>query len=110
GGFLANWCHYGYTPSRPAELLRRMSFDPAPAAAGEMLEDLAERDFGTAAAAYVVRAWNDFSDGIRYYPYSDAVARLPGPIQKGPSNPLFLDPAVKNFGSWRSWQNDLEWT
>jgi hypothetical protein len=75
-----------------------------------MLEDLAERDFGAAAAGYVVRAWENFSDGIRYYPYSDAVARLPGPIQKGPSNPLFLDPAVKNYGPWRSWQNDLEWT
>ena len=36
--------------------------------------------------------------------------RYPGPIQKGPSQPLFLDPAIKNFGPCRAWQNDLAWT
>ncbi|MCL4853260.1 MAG: hypothetical protein KJZ78_18025, partial [Bryobacteraceae bacterium] len=33
-----------------------------------------------------------------------------GPLQKGPSHPFFLDPKIPNFGRWRSWQNDLEWT
>jgi hypothetical protein len=58
----------------------------------------------------VLRAWHDYSEGIRAYPYSDPVARIPGPIEKGPSQPLFLDSHIPNFGRWRSWQNDLDWT
>ena len=109
GGWLGNWDHYGYTPSRPAQLINRMSFDPAPSLE-ELLRDQAERDFGRAAAPYVLRAWHAYSKGIRAYPYSDPVARIPGPIEKGPSQPLFLDSHIPNFGRWRSWQNDLDWT
>src|SRR5439155_11564705 len=72
--------------------------------------EMARRDFGDQAAPYVMRAWHDFSEGIREYPYSDPVARTPGPIQRGVSNPFFLDPGLKGFGPWRSWQNDLKWT
>jgi hypothetical protein len=109
GGVFANWSHYGYTPSRPALLINRMAFDPAPSQEA-MLRELALRDFGEAAAPFVLRAWHDYSEGIRAYPYSDPVARYPGPIQKGPSNPFFVDPSVKNFGEARAWQNDLKWT
>jgi cephalosporin-C deacetylase-like acetyl esterase len=109
GGFFANWDHYGYTPSRPALLINRMAFDPAPLQ-GELLRELALRDFGPAATPFALRAWHDYSEGILEYPYSDAVARYPGPIQKGPSNPFFIDPSIKNFGKSRSWQNDFKWT
>ncbi len=108
-GWFGNWNHYGYTPSLPAVLINRMSSDPAPAEE-DLLEELATRKFGPQAAPYVVRAWHDFSRGIREYPYSDPVARIPGPVQKGPSQPLFLNPTIESFGPWRSWQNDLNWT
>jgi len=108
-GWFGNWSHYGYTPSLPAALINRMSFDPAPPKQA-MLSELAVREFGAAAAPYVVRAWEDYSQGIREYPYSDPVARTPGPVQKGPSQPLFLNPQIGSFGAWRSWQNDLNWT
>ena len=109
GGFMANWDHYGYTPSRPALLINRMAFDPKPSQ-NQLLRDLAQSDFSRSATDHVLQAWHDFSEGIRAYPYSDPVARYPGPIQKGPSNPFFLDPAIPNFGNSRSWQNDLKWT
>ncbi len=108
GGWFGNWCHYGYTPSTPARLINRMSWDPAPAS-GEALETLARARFG-AAASRVRNAWRHFSDGIREFPYSDRVSRTPGPLQKGPSNPFFLDASVPAFGLWRAWQNDLKWT
>ena len=108
GGWFGNWCHYGYTPSTPARLINRMSWDPAPAS-GEALETLARARFG-AAAPRVRNAWRHFSEGIREFPYSDRVARTPGPLQKGPSNPFFLDASVPGFGRWRAWQNDLHWT
>lgn len=108
-GFLANWCHYGYTPSRPAEILMWYSWSPAPPL-GQLLEDIAQRDFGPGTGPLARSAWAHFTKGIQYYPTSNPVTKVPGPIQKGPSQPLFLDPKVKNFGSWRSWQNDLNWT
>ncbi len=109
GGFMANWDHYGYMPSRPALLINRMAFDPMPSQ-DQLLRELAERDFNNGAADHVLRAWHDYSEGIRAYPYSDPVARYPGPIQKGPSNPLFLDATIADFGRSRAWQNDLKWT
>ncbi len=108
GGWFGNWSHYGYTPSVPAQLVNRMSWDPAPDTPA-LLASLARRHYGPAAPA-VVRAWSHFSDGIREFPYSDSVSRTPGPLQKGPSNPFFLDPSVPSFGPWRTWQNDLKWT
>jgi cephalosporin-C deacetylase-like acetyl esterase len=108
-GWFGNWNHYGYTPSSPAALINLMSFDPAPRE-DKLLQTLAERNYGPQAAPYVVKAWEDYSRGIREYPYSDPVARIPGPVQKGPSQPLFLNPEIKSFGPWRSWQNNLDWT
>jgi hypothetical protein len=108
-GWFGNWSHYGYLASLPAQLINRMSFDPQPPG-NDVLRDLARMNYGDAAEPLVLQAWQRFSGGIRRFPYSDAVSRLPGPLQKGPSHPLFLDPAVKGFGAWRSWQNDLGWT
>jgi hypothetical protein len=108
-GVFANWCHYGYLASPPAQLLNEMSFDPA-LPIEEELRAVAVRNYGGKASPLVMRAWHYFSEGIRQFPYSDNVSRLPGPLQKGPSNPFFLDPTVPSFGAWRSWQNDLGWT
>ena len=108
-GWFGNWCHYGYLASLPAQLFTRMSFDPAPQGE-DVLRELARNNYGSAAVPHVLRAWRHFSDGIRQFPYSDNVSRLPGPLQKGPSNPFYLDPSVPASGRWRAWQNDLKWT
>jgi dienelactone hydrolase len=108
-GWFGNWSHYGYMASLPARLINRMSFDPVPPR-DEILRELATLEYGAGAAPQIVQAWNHFSGAIRQFPYSDNVSRLPGPLQKGPSQPFFLDPKVKSFGRWRAWQNDLEWT
>lgn len=108
-GWFGNWNHYGYTPSAPAQLINRMSFDPAPEEE-QALRQIAINHVGPAAAPLLVRAWEDYSQGIRDFPYSDPVARTPGPIQKGISQPLFLDSSIGSFGQWRSWQNNLNWT
>ncbi len=108
-GWFGNWFFYGFTAARTEALINRMSFDPAPSRE-DLLRELAERDFGQLAAPYVLRAWHDFSEGIRVFPYSDGVARYPGPLQRGPSNPFFLDPNIKAFGPARAWQNNLRWT
>ena len=107
-GWFGNWCHVGYLASLPAQLITRMSFDPPPR--GEtILAELARNNYGDSAVPHILRAWTAFSDGIRQFPYSDNVSRIPGPLQKGPSNPFFLDASVPSFGRWRAWQNDLKW-
>jgi dienelactone hydrolase len=108
-GWFGNWFFCGFTSSRTEELINRMSFDPAPSME-DLLRQQAAHDFGQEAVPYVLRAWHDFSEGIRAYPYSDGVARYPGPLQRGPSNPFFVNPAIRNFGQARAWQNDLEWS
>jgi len=108
GGLFCNWMHYGYTPSPTAEVLMWDSRTEAPPIE-KLLSDMATRDYG-AAAPHVVSAWSHFTKGIEQFPYSDPVVRIPGPLQKGPSQPLFLDPKVPSFGGWRAWQNDLKWT
>jgi hypothetical protein len=109
GGWFGNWFFYGFTSSRPEQIINRLAFDPAPPMEN-LLAQQAERDFGHEAAPYALRAWHDFSEGIRAYPYSDPVARYPGPVQKGPSQPFFIDASVKSYGRARAWQNDLKWT
>jgi dienelactone hydrolase len=108
-GWFGNWCHVGYLASLPAQLITRMSFDPPPEGKA-ILAELARNNYGESAVPHVLKAWTAFSDGIRQFPYSDNVSRIPGPLQKGPSNPFFLDPTVPGFGRWRAWQNDLKWT
>lgn len=108
-GFFGNWCHYGFTPSRPAEILLWYSWTDAPRL-NDLLHRMAVRDFGDAPAEHVKSAWEHFTQGIQRFPYSDPIARYPGPLQKGPSQPLFLDPKIGSFGIGRAWQNDLSWT
>jgi dienelactone hydrolase len=108
-GLFANWDHYGYTESEPARVLTE-ACDASLPDMQDLLDRIARRSFGAAAAPAVRAAWAAFSDGIVAFPYSDAVARSPGPLQKGPSHPLWLDPSIPASGSWRAWQNDLAWT
>jgi hypothetical protein len=105
----ANWTHYGYAPNPNAEILKWYSWDHAPKIE-DLLADMARSRFGAKAAPEFVRAWHHFSKAITCYPYSDAVARNPGPIQVGPGLPLYLDGAKKLPSTWRSPVNDLSGT
>jgi dienelactone hydrolase len=107
-GWLANWIHYGFLEPMTAELLNRHAFNPPPG--DELLDGLAAARYGRAAVDHAHEAWRAFSDAIRAFPYSDPVARSPGPFQKGPTHPLWLTADPAGRGRWRSWQNDLDWT
>lgn len=104
----ATYCHYGYTPGRTADVLKWYSWTNGPKG-DDLLRRLARRDFGAGAEEDVVRAWEHFTRGFRHFPYSNGVNKYPGPLQTGPSQPLFLDPKEKAMGGARAWQNDLHW-
>ncbi|HWB99794.1 MAG TPA: hypothetical protein VG672_23965 [Bryobacteraceae bacterium] len=103
----ANWMHYGFTPSRAADVFYWNIWRNSPES--DLLSRLAARDFGESAAAPAVRAWQSFSQAIRQYPFSGAMAM--GPVQAGPSHPLFFDPTYRPLhGAGRQFKNDLAWT
>ncbi len=108
-GWFGNWDHYGYLESVPARIVTDASMLPT-RPMEEILDSIATEAYGAGARPHVRAAWTAFSEAIRAFPYSDRVARSPGPLQKGPSHPLWLDPAQPNVSHWRSWQNDLDWT
>lgn len=107
-GVFANWMHYGFTPSRAADVFYASMWDTLPDA-GDILGGIARRDFGDRAAPHVLRAWQAFSRGIRQYPFSGPMAM--GPVQKGPSHPLLFDKSLQpKHGVGRQFKNDLSWT
>ena len=109
-GIWGTYNHYGYTPSRPVELALWNSWTPAPEFE-DLLDRIIARDFGEKTAPHVKRAWDHVTKAIREYPYSNTLCRCPGgPIQKGPSQPLWLEPGNKSDTPWRAWVNDLKWT
>ena len=104
----ATYCHYGYTSGRTADVLMWYSWTNG--TTGEcLLRQLARRDFGPGTEDKAVAAWQHFTRGFRNFPYSNGVNKYPGPLQTGPSHPLFLDPKEKAMGSARAWQNSLNW-
>ena len=106
-GIFANWMHYGFMPSTAADVYYWHHWN-TPADTEAVLGKLAERDYG-AGASYAVNAWREFSSAIREYPFSSAMAM--GPIQKGPSHPLFLDSRYRPLhDAGRQFKNDLSWT
>jgi hypothetical protein len=104
-----NWVLYGYVPNMPAEVLKWYSWDKEPAI-DELLLNLAGQEFGAQAGPKFVEAWRHFSTAITYYPYSDSIARHPGPIHVGPAQPLYLDRGKSSGKVWCTWQNSLGWT
>lgn len=104
----ANWMHYGFTPSLAADIFYWNLWDPSQDAE-TALGRLAARDFGDVAAPFAVRAWRLFSEAIREYPFSGAMAM--GVLQTGPAHPLFFDPDYRPaHGAGRQFKNDLTWT
>lgn len=109
-GWLGNWAHQGYSESAPARLLNWMAFDPAPSRE-EALNRLATTFYGQAAAPHVRMAWTCVSEGMAAFPYSLGVVKMPGPLQKGVTQPFLLDSELhREWGVWRTWTNTVQWT
>ena len=108
-GAFMNWQHYGFMPSRCAEIAKWYSWEPLPDM-DTLLAGMAARDFGEAAAPKVVEAWSHFTKALRDYPFS-AETVLRSPIQKGPSHPFFLAARYQPVNSaGRNFTNNLMWT
>ena len=108
-GLFMNWNHYGFMPSRVAELVKWFTWDPAPQN-DDVLRQIAARDFGENAADGFVEAWRTLSDAISYFPFSDGTTRS-GPLQKGPAHPFFWNPDYQpHFSARRQFFNNLNWT
>lgn len=88
-GLLASWTCGGY-PS--PNLAAAKAFYATPRAEpAEILEALALRRYGRAAAEGAVEAWRQFSEAFREFPYGVAVYVIP--TQHGPANLLRLRPS-----------------
>ncbi len=84
--------HYGWWPSIITDLGRWAFWSPE-VDLTQMLEKLAVRDFGAAAAPTVLNAWQLWSDAMR----DDYVASNEeqyGPLRVGPSYPLIFHPNI----------------
>lgn len=84
--------HYGWWPSFIGELAKWAYWTPS-RSYEEVLERLAKRDFGDAAAPMVMAAWSDWSEAIRHY--RPTTEDQYGPFRVGPSYPLFFRKIVK---------------
>jgi hypothetical protein len=78
----------GFTRSRPEELAYRLSWSPGGNAADE-IRKIALRDFGSAAADGVIKAWNLFSQALGHCPHLTH-GYYRGPSFIGPAQPLML--------------------
>jgi hypothetical protein len=106
-GEFDNWMHYGFMPTIAADIYYWSHWEKPPDAE-DLLRRIAQRDFG-AGAAEAIAGWRDLSAAIQQYPFSGGMAM--GPIQKGPSHPLFLQSSYKPLhGRGRQFTNDLNWT
>ena len=86
-GVMLGWTLGGY-PSPNLETASRVLQGEAP---DDALQATATRRFGAAHAAGVLRAWREFSEGLKQYPYDGAVV-YNGPHHVGPANLLWERP------------------
>jgi hypothetical protein len=106
-GEFDNWMHYGFMPTIAADIYYWSHWEKPPDGE-DILRRIAQRDFG-AGAAEAIAGWRDLSAAIQQYPFSGGMAM--GPIQKGPSHPLFSHSSYKPLhGRGRQFTNDLKWT
>ncbi|MFN7919990.1 MAG: hypothetical protein U0Q16_07835 [Bryobacteraceae bacterium] len=93
-GLMPSWTCGGYA-SPNLEAAAMMYGDPLPPR-GEILERVARRRYGSAAAADAIQAWSTFSEAFREFPYGVHVYILP--TQHGPANLLRLQPTGASPG------------
>lgn len=85
-GLMLSWS-LGCWPSPNLEVFQ--AFTGGEREAGPVLDRVARRRYGAAAAPLVRQAWSAFSAGFREYPYGGLYT---GPHHMGPANPLYLRP------------------
>ncbi|HNW07772.1 MAG TPA: hypothetical protein PKM81_08625 [Verrucomicrobiota bacterium] len=89
-GLMLGWTLGGY-PSPNLEVAAELGSAPAGSPAAEpehALARVAERRFGTALAAPMVRAWQDYSAAFSEFPFHGGLV-YSAPMQVGPANPLW---------------------
>ncbi len=107
GNVLLNWSLGGY-PSVNIEAFN--SFDKS-LSVEENLRKIALRRYGEKASAHVLRAWTEFSDAWREYPFDITLAYF-GVQHMGAANPVYVKPSgyratmvgipYDNLRLWRS--------
>jgi hypothetical protein len=115
-GVMLSWslgCH----PSPNLEVFQ--AFTKGASDTGTVLDRVAARRYGDAAAPLVRQAWAAFSDGFREYPYHIGTL-YNGPQHMGPANPLYLKPTgykatmvgipYDDLKTWRSIYPAEVWT
>ncbi len=86
-GLMLSWTLGGY-PSPNLEVAKEYYYSPQPAG-NDVLERVARRRYGAAAAPRIFKAWECFSAAFQEFPYG-VVPPYSIPTQHGPSNPLRL--------------------
>ena len=95
-GVHTTWRFYGFCAQRNDEIVDCFAWSDNPVI-DALLETMANRDFGTAAARHVLAAWRKFSDTFEKFPYSGGVTGFPywrGAFRLGPATPFLFDLTV----------------
>ena len=93
-GIMASWALGGY-PSPNLDVLKEMTENPW-ITIDDAMTSVAEKWFGRDAAPHVVNAWCGYSRAFSHFPFHQTVVYR-APLQNGPSNLLWTEPA--NFKS-----------
>ncbi len=80
--------HYGWTMNPAIELANLMAWSNPETSPEELLEGIARRDYGAAAAPAVLKCWKLWSDAMDHYISSNEDQY--GPWRTGPSYPFLL--------------------
>jgi hypothetical protein len=104
-GMLVGWTMGGH-PSPNFELAQQFNRTPAPNP-DTVLNDLAQKRFGSAGAPHAREAWKLASAAFREYPFHTAVVYT-SPAQWGPANPLYRTKTGYHATMWGLPYDDLE--
>ena len=101
GGSGAMECwNFGNFLSRNTEVANWFSWEPLPESPGQLLRQIAARDFGAAAADSFVAAWGRFCEAAEFFPFDNKFV-YDGPMHIGGAYPLFAEKTGKPMAmSW----------
>ncbi len=88
-GLMLSWSVGGY-PSPNLQLVRCFDAEPRPTVE-QALAKVAEARYGADAAPYMLKAWSQFSDAFKEYPFHGSLVYM-GPMQCAPANLLYPEP------------------
>ena len=95
-GVHSRWRFYGFLPQMTENVIDYYAWEQEPNA-DQLLQSIAVRDFGPAAASHVMRAWHAFSEGWGKLPFSAGLSGFPylrGPMYLGPAHPMVFDDQI----------------